>query len=216
MKSILIIGMGKFGTHLCKNLSKLNNEILAIDIKEDVMENVLPYVTSAKIGDCTNEQVLASLGVGNFDLCFVCIGANFQNSLEITSLLKEMGAKYVISKANRDIHAKFLLRNGADEVIYPDRDIAEKVAMKYSTKDVFDYIELADDYSIYEILPPSQWVGKSITAVNVRAEYNVHILGTKNKDGIKLLPGSDYVFSKDDHLMIVGQTKDIEKIVSKS
>ena len=129
MKSILIIGMGKFGTHLCKNLSKLNNEILAIDIKEDVMENVLPYVTSAKIGDCTNEQVLASLGVGNFDLCFVCIGANFQNSLEITSLLKEMGAKYVISKANRDIHAKFLLRNGADEVIYPDRDIAEKVAM---------------------------------------------------------------------------------------
>lgn len=207
--------MGKFGTHLCKNLSKLNNEILAVDIKEDVMENVLPFVTSAKIGDCTNEQVLASLGVGNFDICFVCIGANFQSSLEITSLLKEMGAKYVVSKANRDIHAKFLLRNGADEVIYPDRDIAEKVAVKYSANDVFDYIELADNYSIYEIPPLPQWIGKSITAVNVRAEYNVHILGTKNQSGIKLLPGSDYVFSKDDHLMIVGHKKDIEKIVTK-
>ncbi len=215
MKSVLIIGMGKFGTHLCKNLAKLNNEIMAVDIREDVMEDILPIVTSAKIGDCTNEQVLQSLGVGNFDICFVCIGANFQNSLEITSLLKEMGAKYVVSKANRDIHAKFLLRNGADEVIYPDRDIAEKSAVKYSADEVFDYIELADGYSIYEILPLPQWIGKSITEINVRAKYNVHILGTKSRDGIKLLPGSDYVFSKDDHLMIIGRKQDIEKIVSR-
>lgn len=215
MKSVLIIGMGKFGTHLCKNLAKLNNEIMAVDIREDVMEDILPIVTSAKIGDCTNEQVLQSLGVGNFDICFVCIGANFQNSLEITSLLKEMGAKYVVSKANRDIHAKFLLRNGADEVIYPDRDIAEKSAVKYSADEVFDYIELAGGYSIYEILPLPQWIGKSITEINVRAKYNVHILGTKSHDGIKLLPGSDYVFSKDDHLMIIGRKQDIEKIVSR-
>ena len=110
MKSFLIIGLGRFGTHLCKDLSKLDNEIMVVDENEAVMEDVLSFVTSAKIGDCTNEKVLATLGVGNFDVCFVCIGSNFQISLEITSLLKEMGARYVVSKANRDIHAKFLLR----------------------------------------------------------------------------------------------------------
>ncbi|MBP3543575.1 MAG: TrkA family potassium uptake protein, partial [Lachnospiraceae bacterium] len=130
MKSILIIGMGKFGHHLCQNLAELGNEIMIVDQKEEVLEDLLPIVTSAKIGDCTNEEVLKSLGVANFDLCFVCIGTNFQSSLEITSLVKEMGARYVISKANRDIHAKFLLKNGADEVIYPDRDIAEKLAVR--------------------------------------------------------------------------------------
>ena len=148
MKTILMIGMGKFGHHLCQNLARLGNEIMIVDDREEVLEDLLPVVTSAKIGDCTNEEVLKSLGVRNFDLCFVCIGTNFQSSLEITSLLKEMGAKYVISKANRDIHAKFLLRNGADEVIYPDRDIAEKLAVKVSANHVFDYIELTEEYSI--------------------------------------------------------------------
>lgn len=154
MKSILIIGMGRFGTHLCMDLSKLDNEIMIVDREEEKLEDLLPYVTSAKIGDCTNEKVMKSLGVGNFDLCFVCIGSNFQSSLEITSLLKEFGASYVVSKANRDIHAKFLLRNGADEVIYPDRDIAEKVAVRFSANQVFDYVELGDGYSIYEVCTP--------------------------------------------------------------
>ena len=138
MKTILMIGMGKFGHHLCQNLARLGNEIMIVDDREEVLEDLLPVVTSAKIGDCTNEEVLKSLGVRNFDLCFVCIGTNFQSSLEITSLLKEMGAKYVISKANRDIHAKFLLRNGADEVLYPDRDIAVKLAVIVSANHVFD------------------------------------------------------------------------------
>lgn len=155
MKSVLIIGMGKFGVHLCKDMARLNNEIMVVDIKEDVMEEVLPLVTSAKIGDCTNTKVLESLGIRNFDICFVCIGNNFQSSLEVTSLLKDMGATYIVSKANRDIHAKFLLRNGADEVIYPDRDIADKIAIRFSADQVFDYVELADGYSIYEI-PPLQ------------------------------------------------------------
>ena len=138
MKSILIIGLGRFGTHLCQDLAKLDNEIMIVDKDEASLEDLLPLVVSAKIGDCTNEKVLKSLGVGNFDYCFVCIGENFQSSLEITSLLKDLGAKYVLRKANRDIHAKFLLRNGADEVIYPDRDIAEKVAVRFSANQVFD------------------------------------------------------------------------------
>ncbi len=109
--------MGKFGHHLCHNLAKLDNEIMIVDEREEMIEDLLPVVTSAKIGDCTNEEVLRSLGVRNFDLCFVCIGTNFQSSLEITSLIKELGAKYVISKANRDIHAKFLLRKDRKSVV---------------------------------------------------------------------------------------------------
>ena len=121
MKSILIIGLGRFGQHLCRQMVERKNEVMVIDVKEDNVEAMMPIVTSAQIGDCTNVEVLKSIGVGNFDICFVCIGTNFQSSLEITSLLKENGAKYVVSKATRDIQAKFLLRNGADEVVYPLR-----------------------------------------------------------------------------------------------
>ena len=145
MKSILIIGMGKFGHHLCDNLIDLGNDVMAVDISEEKVSDLIYKVTNVQIGDCTNPQVVKSLGVGNFDIVFVCIGANFQNSLEVTSLVKEMGAKCVISKANRDVHAKFLLRNGADEVIYPDRDIAIKLAKRCSINHVFDYIELDED-----------------------------------------------------------------------
>ena len=179
MKSILIIGLGRFGTHLCQDLAKLDNEIMIVDKDEASLEDLLPLVVSAKIGDCTNEKVLKSLGVGNFDYCFVCIGENFQSSLEITSLLKDLGAKYVVSKANRDIHAKFLLRNGADEVIYPDRDIAEKVAVRFSANQVFDYVELGNNFSIYEIAPLPEWIGHSIRDVNVRVKYNANIIGIK-------------------------------------
>ncbi len=179
MKSILIIGLGRFGTHLCHDLSRLDNEIMIVDQDENKLEDLLPLVVSAKIGDCTNEKVLKSLGVGNFDICFVCIGNNFQSSLEITSQLKELGAKYVVSKANRDIHAKFLLRNGADEVIYPDRDIAEKVAVRFSANQVFDYVELGNGYSIYEIAPLPEWIGRTIMDVNFRATYHTNIIGVK-------------------------------------
>lgn len=215
MKSFLIIGLGRFGTHLCKDLAKLNNEIMVVDQNEAVMEDVLPFVTSAKIGDCTNEKVLSSLGVGNFDICFVCIGSNFQNSLEITSMLKEMGASYVVCKTNRDVHAKFLLRNGADEVIYPDRDIAEKIAVRFSADQVFDYFELADGYSIYEIPPLPEWLGKSIKELNFRVKYKVNILGIKSSEHMKLLPDADYVFQNDEHLMVIGHKNDMERILQK-
>ncbi len=213
MKSILIIGLGRFGTHLCMDLSRLDNEIMIVDEDEAKLEDLLPHVVSAKIGDCTNEKVLKSLGVGNFDICFVCIGSNFQSSLEITSQLKELGAKYVVSKANRDIHAKFLLKNGADEVIYPDRDISEKVAVRFSANQVFDYVELDNGYSIYEIAPLPEWIGHSIKDANVRAAYNANIIGVKDEGGMKIMPGPDYVFQKDEHLMVIGHQRDIEQIV---
>lgn len=213
MKTILMIGMGKFGHHLCMNLTKLGNEIMIVDEREEVIEDLLPFVTSAKIGDCTNEEVLKSLGIRNFDLCFVCIGTNFQSSLEITSLVKELGAKYVISKANRDIHAKFLLRNGADEVIYPDRDIAEKLSARVSANHVFDYIELTEEYSIYEIPPVRNWTGKTMGEVDIRAQYHVNVLGTKKEGKLDLLPGANYVFKDGEHLMVLGKKEDVDKIL---
>ena len=148
MKSILIIGLGRFGQHLCEDLCNLGNDVMVVDEDETKLEAVTSIVTDAKIGDCTNEDVLRSLGVSNFDVVFVCIGTNFQSSLECTSLVKELGAKKVVSKANREIHAKFLLRNGADEVIYPDRDIAIRTAARFSSDNVFDYMELNDEFTV--------------------------------------------------------------------
>lgn len=214
MKSILIIGMGRFGNHLCRKMLELKNQVMIIDTEEDKLTSMMPLVASAKIGDCTNVEVLKSIGVENFDICFVCIGTNFQSSLEITSLLKENGAKYVVSKATRDIQAKFLLRNGADEVIYPDRDMAEETAMRYSADHIFDYIELDDEYSVYEIPVLEKWIGKSIKEVNFRVEYNVNILGTKNEnDKMHLMPGADYMFKKEEHLMVIGRNEDVNKIL---
>lgn len=215
MKSVLIIGMGRFGNHLCRKMVELKNQVMIVDIEEEKLSAMLPFVTSAKIGDCTNVDVLKSIGVGNFDLCFVCIGTNFQSSLEITSLLKECGARCVISKATRDIQAKFLLRNGADKVIYPDKDIAEKMAVQYSADHVFDYIELTDEISVYEIPVHDKWVGKTIKEINFRAKYNVSILGTKEieTEKMNLMPGADYVFRRDQHLMVIGRNDDVEHIL---
>ena len=214
MKSILIIGMGRFGRHLCKNLSQLGNQVMIVDEKEENLEEMLPYVVSAKIGDCTNENVLKSLGISNFDLCFVCIGTNFQSSLEITSLVKELGGRHVVSKANRDIHAKFLLRNGADEVIYPDRDIAERLAVKYSANHVFDYFELSKDYSIFEIQPKAAWIGRTIEEADIRANYHINVFGIKKNTEVVVLPRADYVMHEKDHLLVVGLTKDIDRLLA--
>ncbi len=214
MKSILVIGIGRFGKHLCENLVKNGNDVMAVDEVEEKLEDILPIVTSAKIGDCTREEVLKSFGVGNFDICFVCIGTNFQSSLEVTSLLKDLGAPYVISKATRDIQAKFLLRNGADEVVYPDRDIAKRIAVKVSANHVYDYLELGE-YSIYEIQPLEEWIGKSIKELNFRVKYNANILGIKENGKSSLLPDAEHIFKRDEHLMVIGKKEDIERILKR-
>lgn len=213
MKTILIIGMGKFGHHLCQNLLKLENEVMIVDKEEEQLEDMVSLVTSAKIGDCTNPEVLATLGINDFDVVFVCIGTNFQSSLEITSLVKEMEAKYVVSKANRDIHAKFLLRNGADEVIYPERDIAEKLAIKYSSDHFLDYIELTEDYSIYEIMPLKEWVGKSIREADIRAKYQLSVIGYKQGEKETFLPKPNHIIKEEETLIVIGHKDDMGKIL---
>ncbi len=214
MKSFLIIGMGRFGQYLCRELSKLGNEILAVDVVEERLAPCLHLVTSAQIGDCAKPEVLKELGVRNFDRCIVCIGTNFQNSLEITSLLKELGAKWVISRASTDVQAKFLLRNGADEVVYPERDIAEKVAKKSSANHVFDFVDLGD-YGIYEVLPFKEWVGKSIKELNVRVNYNISILGIREADGSVFMPDAAYCFKGEDHMMVMGSDADLARFIRK-
>lgn len=214
-KSILIIGLGRFGAHLCRNLAELGNEIMIVDNNEEHLQDLIPIVTSAKVADCTNPEVLKNIGVSNFDYVVVSIGTNFQSSLEITNLAKELGAKYVISKANRDIHAKFLLKNGADEVIYPDRDIAERIAMKLTANHIFDYIELTDEYGVYEIDPLPEWTGKTIRELDFAAKYHMSIIGFKNKHDTEILPHPDRVFVENEHLMVLGRGSEVEELLKK-
>lgn len=216
MKSILIIGMGRFGHHLCRNLLEQDNEIMIVDKLESALEDMTSLVTSALVADCTNEDVLGNIGVSDFDICFVCIGDDFQSNLEITCLLKELGAGYVVSLSERVIHTKFLLRNGADDVIHPDKDIAERVAIKYSNDNIFDYIELRNDYSIFEISPLKEWIGKSLKDSDIRAKHNISIIAIKNDNGeMDVTPYADYVIKPNDHLMIISHKKDIVNIIRK-
>ncbi|MBS6445659.1 MAG: TrkA family potassium uptake protein [Ruminococcus sp.] len=215
MKSFLIIGLGRFGKHLAEKFYELGDEVMAIDLNEERVQNIMPIVTSAKIGNCTNPDTMKTLGVGNFDVCFVCTGSNFQNSLEITSLLKELGAKKVVSKAGSDVHAKFLQRNGADDVIYPERDSSFRVASRYSIDNVFNYIELSKDMAIYEIPVAESWIDKSISQIDVRKKYNLNILAIKENNKITALPTADYIFYGSEHIVILGRNQDVEKFMKR-
>ena len=215
MKTDLIIGIGRFGSHLAERFAKLGNEVMIVDQNEENLKKLLPYVTSAEIGDCTDEEVLKNLGIRNFDICFVCMGDDFQSSLEITSMLKELGAKMVISKANDDIHAKFLLRNGADSVVYPERDMALRIAARYTANNVVDYVGLSDDVSIYEIPVMEQWVGKTIKEIDFRKTYKVNILSVKKGGEMSLVMDPEHVFSSDEHLLVIGYQSELQKFLKR-
>lgn len=212
MKTILIIGLGRFGRHMSRKLIEQGNEVLGVDSDEERVNDALPLLTSAQIGDATNERFIAGLGVGNFDLCVVAIGDDFQSSLEATALLKDFGAKYVLARASRDVHAKFLLRNGADKIVYAEREMAERLAVKYGAENVFDYIELTSEYSIYEITTPRSWVGKSIITQAVRSKHNVSILATKTDGVINPLPKPEHVFQSNETLIVMGHNEDVKKL----
>ena len=200
MKSILLIGLGRFGIHMAQKLHELHHEVLAVDSNEERVNNVMDFVTNAQIGDSTNEAFIASLGVRNFDVCVVAIGDNFQSSLETTALLKENGAPFVLARASREVHAKFLLTNGADDVIYPEKQMASWAAVRYSSEHIFDYIELTDDYSIYEMEVPRSWVGSTIVQVSSRQKYRFNILATKRDGRLDPLPEANHRFMADESI----------------
>ncbi|MBR6620048.1 MAG: TrkA family potassium uptake protein [Clostridia bacterium] len=215
MKSVLVIGMGRFGKHLAEKMQQLGNDVMIVDRNASKIEELASKFTDSYIGDCTNEGTMRALGVNNFDVCFVCIGENFQSSLEITALLNDLGAKYIVAKGNRDIQARFLKSAGAAEVVYPEREIAENLAIRFNSDNIYDCIELTADYSIFEIPVLESWVGKSIMAVNVRRDYHINIIAIKKDEVLNPVPGGDYVFAADDHLVVIGKASDIFRLSSK-
>ena len=215
MKSILLIGMGKFGQTLGTRLLNMGDEVMIVDKNEDIINALAPKYTNALIANCMNADNLSTMDIPSFDVCVVAIGADFHSSLEITSLLKDLGAKYVVSKATTEIQRKFLLRNGADEVIYPARDIAEKLAVKLNSAKVYDYIELDAEYSIFEIAVPSEWYRKKIVDVNPRRKYDINILTIKKGHKIISSPNAEYVFEDGDHMVVFGNTEKILAFTNK-
>lgn len=216
MKSVLVIGMGRFGRHLAHRLQGLGNDVMIIDKNPDIIERYANVFADAQIGDCTNEQVIASLGVENFDICFVTIGEDFQSSLVITSLLKTYRAPLIIAKAKQDIQADLLVKIGADEVIYPEKDMAERLAIRYNAKNVFDYIPLTEDFSIYEIPILPNWVGESISELNIRRKYKINIVAVKKDGDLHPMPGPDYVFKEGDHIVVIGRAKDVFELSART
>ena len=211
MKSILLIGLGRFGRHIAMKLDELHHQVMAVDQEESRVEAALPYVTNGQIGDGTNVDFLRSLGVRNFDVCIVAIGDDFQSSLETTSLLKELGAKMVVSRAASDVHAKFLLKNGADEVVYPEKQLAAWTAIRYSSDHIFDYIELDEEHAIFEVSVPATWIEKTVGLLDIRKKYNINIMAIKHNGAINLNITSDTCFPSEDTILVIGSMKDIQK-----
>ena len=211
MKSILLIGLGRFGRSVAEKLNEMHHQVMAIDKNEERVNDVLPIVTDAQIGDATNETFLRTLGVDNYDVCFVAIGEDFQSSLETTSLLKELGAKKVVSRASRGVHKKFLLRNGADEVVYPEGQLAAWTAIRYTTDHVLDYISLDSEYAIYDISVPEEWFGKTVGGLDIRKRYNLNLLAVRENGKTSAAVTSDTVLEENQTILVLGKWKDIQK-----
>ena len=211
MKTILLIGLGRFGRHVAIHLNSLGHQIMAVDTQEERIEAVLPYVTNAQIRDSTNASFLESLGIRNFDVCIVAIRDSFQSSLETTSLLKEMGGRLVVARATTDVQEKFLLRNGADEVVYPEKQLAKWTAIRYTADHILDYIELDEDHGMFEIPVPDEWQGRSIAQLDIRKKYNINIIGIRSGGKLEMPVLPDTVLNADAALLVLGKNKDLQK-----
>lgn len=210
-KTILLIGLGRFGLHIAKKLHELGHEVMAVDVNEERINQAVPYVTDAQIGNGTKEEFLKSLGIKNFDLCIVTISDDFQSSLETTSLLKELGAKKVVSRAERDGQAKFLLRNGADEIVYPEKQLASWMAIKYTADHILDYIEIDKDHAIFEVSVPNHWIGKTIGEIDIRKKYGINILGIKNGNKLNVNVTPSQILSLELSLLVIGDYKKLKR-----
>ena len=211
MKSVLLIGLGRFGKNIAIQLNKLGHDVLGIDHNEDMVNEAMEIVTDAQIGDSTNELFLRTLGVNNFDICYVTISNDFQSSLETTYLLKELGASFVVARAERDGQERFLLRNGADKVVYPEKQVANWAAIRYSSDHILDYIELDSKHSLYEVSIPEGWIGKSIIQLDVRRKYNLTIIGIKRDEEMDFMVKPETILTKDTTLLVLGEYKALQK-----
>ena len=211
MKNVLLIGLGRFGRHIAMQLNQLGHEIMAVDWNEERVDKALPFVTNAQIGDSTNAEFLRSLGIGNYDICFVAIGGSFQNSLETTSLLKELGAKLVISRAERDVQEKFLLRNGADKVVYPEKQVAKWASIRYTDDHILDYMEVDASHAIFEVEVPENWISKTIGQLDIRKKFGINIVAIREDDKINMAISPNTVFQSGTTLLVLGEYKELQK-----
>ncbi|MCR5599980.1 MAG: TrkA family potassium uptake protein [Ruminococcus sp.] len=210
MKSVLIVGAGQFGVHIARRMAELRCEIMAVDSEEERINSILPLVTNAQIGDSTNADFMRSLGIPDYDVCIVTISDSFQDSLETTALLKELGARKVIARAQNDVQEKFLLRNGADETVYPEKQTAIRLATKEASDDILDVFQLDHDINIYEVRVPRGWSNKTIAELDVRKKHHLNIIAIRSSDQL-IIPMPDMVLSADDALLLLGNMKDIQK-----
>ena len=211
MKNILLIGLGRFGKHIAMQLNEMGHEIMAVDINEERVNRILPFVTNAQIGDSTDASFLESLGIGNFDICFVTVGGSFQNYFSCTSLLKELGANLVISRAERDVQEKFLLRNGADRVVYPEKQVAKWASIRYADDHILDYMEVDASHAIFEVAIPDEWIGRSVGELDIRRRYNINILAVKKEREVSVTISVNTVLEADSTLLVLGDYKAIQK-----
>ncbi len=211
MKSVLIIGLGRFGRHIAEKLNELHHQVMAVDKDEQRVNDALPLVTDAQIGDASNKAFLRSLGVSDYDICFVTIGDDFQSSLVATSYLKELGAKKVIARASREVQRQFLLRNGADDVVYPEKQLAVWAAIRHTTDHVLDYIALDAEYAIYDLSVPLEWVGKTVGALDIRKKYNLNLLAVREGGKASIAVTSETQLKQHQTILVLGKWKDIQK-----
>ena len=211
MKSILLVGLGRFGRHIAEKLNALNHQVMAVDRREGRVDAILPFVTNAQIGDSTNPDFLTSLGIRNFDFCIVAIGDDFQSSLETTSLLKELGAKLVVARAARDVQEKFLLRNGADEVVYPEKQLAKWTAIRCSADHILDYMELDEEHAMFEVTVPEEWAGHTIGQIDIRRRFHINIMGVKKGGRLELTLSPDTLLGAGETMLVLGKNRDLQK-----
>ena len=213
MKNVLLIGLGRFGRHMAQKLTDMHHQVLAIDKDERKIQEAMNYVTNAEIGDATDPALIDALGVKDFDLCVITMSHDLQASLEITALLKEKGAPYVLVRVSRDTHARFLLACGADEIIYPEKEMADWAAVRYSGDHVYDYTRLSPDHAIYETEIPDAWIGHSVVDLGVRQRYHLNILAIRRNGNVEPMPGPSYQFRPGDRTVLLGSDKDVQKFL---
>lgn len=212
MRSFLVIGLGRFGSSVASELFRLGHEVLAVDKDEALVNDIAREVTHAVACDARDESALRALSVKNYDCAIVGVGDDVAASAIITVNLKELGAKKIICKANSGVHQLLLEKVGADKVVFPEREMAQKLAQSLSSDSILDYIELSKDFGLAEVKAPSAWVGKSIGAIGIRAKYGVNIIAARENGGIAVSPSADFIILKSTSLMVVGNYKDIEAI----
>ena len=212
MKSYVVIGLGRFGSEVARRLCELGCEVLAIDIHSDLVQQISQDVTHAVVADARDKDVLRALGVKEFDCAIIAIGGSLGDSVLATMNAKELGIPKVVCKAHDETHRQVLMKLGADQVVIPEQEQAARLAKSLSSRNVLDYIELSNEYGIVEVPAPKSWVSKSLKELNVRAKLGVNILAMKKGNDINISPSADYPISQDDILVVLGDTRALEKV----